>query len=469
MKKPYNTTLEKRLVKAVTSGGLKGQTLLSMLSDQHFWTGPGQEAFRRIRRLVERRGTVIEWQDLLDDASLSDDTRNSLRAFDEPAPLLTDDRIRRMFDNADKYRQMRAMIRLYEEFGQTLDSDDLDVDAAAVMLMERFAEIRSHKNGVKLTTLGEGDNASDDVKTLLRGEAIHTIPTGFNTYDSVNAGFIVGSYVQLAAGTGSGKSAVAKTIATNMALAGAKVAFVPLEMKNIGVLSRVLSQESKVPMTKFLAPKRRMTQRERQDVYDDYRTLSKDIEDRGGKLTFVEFEEDIGIEDLLLYLKPLGYNVVFIDYIALLEGATADNQALMLNRMTRYCVRWAAANDAVVVGAMQLSDDGVVRYSRATQEHAALQWNWHYSPANAETKSIHIYQPKSRQQEPFDFYLHFDPTVMTVRDLTREELHDLRGTVGEDGRNPRSSGRPQKKDDGGKPSVSVQKRKARYFDNLGSD
>lgn len=464
-KKNYSADLEKRAIKAITTGGMRGQKLMSLLKPEHFKSATAAEAFNRIRTLLNKRGVVVDWASLTEDGTLADETRGSLKQLKEEVTL-DDHKVATLFESLDRYRQTRSLIKLYNNMGDMLDSDDFDVEEASKELFEQFADIRSSRGGVKITTIGTGDNAADDVRKIISGEAIRHIPTGFRTYDDVNAGLILAQYMMIAATTGGGKSALLKTLARNMALQGAKVAFIPLEMKNLGVLARNLAEESGIVMNKFLDPKKRMTQQDRDDVWHGYKLLSKDMKETGGKMSFIEFEEDISIQDLLLYLRPLGYNVIIIDYVGLLEGADGDDQAKALSRITRYCVRWTALNDALVIGAAQLSQDGLVRYSRAMTEHAANLWQWIYTPANAETKTVHITQPKSRNQEPFDFHLHFDPATMTVRDLTKKEREELKGRPDDAGAAAGGGGRGNQR--GGKGDAKG-KKSARYFDDLNDD
>lgn len=459
-KKNYSADLEKRAIKAITTGGVRGQKLLSLLRPEHFRSATSSEAFNRLRTLLTKRGVVVDWASLCEDGTLADETRGSLKQLKEEVPL-DDQKIGTIYDALDSYRQTRSLIKLYNDMGTMLDSDDFDVEEGTKLLFEQFSDIRSTRGGVKITTIGTGDNAADDVRSIIKGDAISHIPTGFKTYDNVNAGLILAQYMMIAATTGGGKSALLKTLARNMALEGAKVAFIPLEMKNLGVLARNLAEESGIVMNKFLDPKKRMTQADRDDVWQGYKLLSKDIKETGGKLSYISFDEDIGIEDLLLYLRPLGYNVIIVDYVGLLEGADGDDQAKALSRITRYCVRWTALNDTLVIGAAQLSNDGLVRYSRAMTEHAANLWQWIYTPANAETKTVHITQPKSRNQEPFDFHLHFDPSTMTVRDLTKKEREELRGST-----DSSVSGGNDRNARGGKGDAKGGKKSARYFDDL---
>jgi len=78
--------------------------------------------------------------------------------------------------------------------------------------------------------------------------------------------------------------------------------------------------------------------------------------------------------------------------------------------------------NCVVVLLAQLSDEGIIRYSKALKEHSSNMWSWIYNSEARESHLINIRQDKARNQKSFDFVLQENFECMRIGDFEGEEL-----------------------------------------------
>ncbi len=200
----------------------------------------------------------------------------------------------------------------------------------------------------------------------------------------------------------------------NMAI-HAPAALVPLEMGRESMTSRLASNLSGIEVGKIIQKK--LTEREIEKVRDGFRKWEKFLEDQDSRYTIFEPDADVSIEEILYGLQPYGFKVILIDYMSLLKGVDGDDQWKKLGEVARFAKVWGKRNNTLVILLAQLSEDGLLRYSRTVGEHAASLWRF---IATAETKKegiIKIEQGKARNQNPFSFILGIDYATMRVYDV----------------------------------------------------
>ena len=88
--------------------------------------------------------------------------------------------------------------------------------------------------------------AADHADAIARGEADAGTPSGFDTIDAAIGGLRDGHLIVIAANTSVGKSALAMSIAKNVASSGGGVLYVSLEMSKEDLAERLLSMVSKI-------------------------------------------------------------------------------------------------------------------------------------------------------------------------------------------------------------------------------
>lgn len=452
-RKLFDPDLEKLVLKVALSS-TKNMRLLAKLKQDHFASEAAGEAFERVSRVLSSRGRTISWRSLCRDAVLSDRTRAALQNFKTKAPEEADD-IADMMESLQSYALVRRVNAFGKALAERMHDDEIDPKTLLSFVHDSVANIDTVTTTLRARHLGVGDNMSTMIKKLLKGDKSRHIATGFRGFDDPNKGIEIGSLLIVAAPSGNGKSVMVQTLARNFAASGARVCMVPLEMDDSALMRRELAAQTQIDLTRFIDPMRSMSRREREQAYKAYRKLSRRIKNAGGKLTFLSALEDLTIDNILAYSKSHNYNVVVIDYVGLLAGTDGDDQALALSRIARTAKMWATANKAVVVLAAQLSDDGVIRYSRALKEHASNLWQWMFDGRARELGLITVQQPKARMNSDAPFTLRFDAPTMTMRDPTEGEKKAARSSAAgeEKSGGPGAHGRGKgNRQGGGKPA-----------------
>lgn len=429
--KLLSPSLEKLALRSICRKGDPSSVLLGVLNDEYFAHPSTLEGFQRVVSLVRDRGKTMSWRELTTDPGVSEETRKYLERIDQK-PLRKKSSANKLAFALNKYRKARKAYFAAEYIVQTVKKDKIDVDEMLTRAADMITEARvSGQREQQLLHIGHNNNSIKTVKAILNGETNIYIPTGFKAFDNENVGLPVGGLTILGATTGGGKSTVGLQLVRNMAEWGARCCIVPLEMTDKETLTRRLANLSGISMSKFLKPQERLNELEKKKIIKRYKEYVSGLKRRKFVESYFAPEEDMTIEEILFTLKPYAYDVIFIDYIGLLKGVDGDDQWRQLSNAARFAKRWAAMNGVQVILAAQLSDEGIVRYSKAIKEHASNMWTWIYNDAARESHIITVEQQKARSQRQFPFQLFEDFETMTMRDLTEDEL----AALGQNGHN----------------------------------
>jgi hypothetical protein len=133
---------------------------------------------------------------------------------------------------------------------------------------------------------------------------------------------------------------------------------------------------------------------------------------------------EVDIRSLLAQSEPLGYDVVIVDYISLLEESSEENQWKALSEAARYAKVWSTNTKTTVVLLAQLKEDETLKMAKYIKDHANLMFSWKFGELEETTRMLHVRQQKARNQPMYDFYLKDDTDTMTIRDPTKEELEE---------------------------------------------
>jgi archaellum biogenesis ATPase FlaH len=417
--------LESLAIRTACSGGKAGDYIIAGLSEHSFAYPPAAECWRRISKVIKKRGEAVGWDDLLGDPVISEKTRRNFSAF-EKEPLRSKRQCKALLERLTEYRRMRSMFNMAKYISEKFDADSIDTEEMLDELGEMLAVTRGGGSREHMFThIGVDGDADDVIESIIKGTSESYIPTGIAAFDRKNRGIPLGSLFVIAGTTGGGKSALVNQLSYNMANWGARVCEVPLEMTTEQQMTRRVSQLTKIPMERLIKAgeaNEGLTKQEEALIRDKYSKYKNRLKKIGAVETVFRPEEDMTIDDILYTLKPFAYDVIIIDYIGLLKGVDGDDQWRELGKAARFAKVWAANNNCIVILCAQLSEQGAIRYSRAVQEHASNMWTWVYDDAARETNIINVQQPKSRNQQGFPFQIYADFSIMTMRDLEEGEL-----------------------------------------------
>jgi hypothetical protein len=415
----FSTNLEKVALKSIMAGDDRvASWILPRLSEDHFSLDSTKETYNRMMKIVRKDGDIPRWDDIIEDMAISQDTREELTSTDVDS-VSTRKLARKLVDRLDEYRRVRVFFNLSLHVSKIIKADKVDLDELTDQVGDYLFRARTSSD-ISECMLHVGDDKLDTkfVANLLIGREQEFIPTGFKAFDSRNQGVPRGSLFLIAGTTGGGKTVMANNIGVHQARIGARVCIISLEMSREHNLRRILSSLTEIPLSRINNAKS-LSQSERKDIMQAWINYHKQVKRNGGRLTLMSPEEDVSMEDVLTLVKPYEYDNKIIDYVGLLKGMDGEDQWRRLGSATRFAARDASATDSINTVLAQLSNDGLVKYSRAMQEHAALSWQWSYVYGDEvrESKIITIKQPKARQLQAFDFHLQEKFDVMKMVDL----------------------------------------------------
>lgn len=425
--KIVSVSQEKLALKTLCAGNKASEHLLGRLTIDHFGYDPCINAYRRISNIIANKGRVPSWNEVLEDPVLDSDERSSLAQFKKPI-ILNKEKSESTLRILEEYRKLRVIFYLQEHIAKELSKPKINVDtlidSASDKLMSARATTDYSSQLVHIGRKGSLKEALQVIDKTLDPKADIYLPTGFQTFDSKNVGLPRGGLFMGGANTGGFKSAMCLQLAHNMADNGLKVAVVQLEMDKVGIMSRNIANFSKISMNKIINPKT-LSAAERKQLRSDFIKRFKTLKRKGGVETYFHPEEDLTMQQVLFLLKPYRFDAIFIDYIGLLAGMDGDDQWRALGKGARQGKVFANATGTLIGIFVQVTDDGIVRYSRTMGEHSSNLFLWTMNQKDRELGLLNIKQGKARNQTPFPFTLKVEADTMTIRDLTSSELKNI--------------------------------------------
>lgn len=444
-RKLYSLKAELKAIRTITDrpGSRESQEMLAKLDESYFASTTARDAYKICQKSLRKNSSVPDWEDLITDHKLEESVREDLEQC-EMTPCKGPKSTRMVITRLNDYRRWRMISSIGKLSADLLNSEEeVNLDDAYVKFTNMISKAKSNKS-FKVLRIGTNSNALKMVDKMLAGEALHFVPTGFQGFDSINKGFARGSYVLIGGPTGSGKSLLVNQLATNIAMQGGKVGNVALEMNNVENLQRILARAGEVEMTKLLDPLERLKAEQREEIRERWKKFDRRILKNGGQIEYYEFDEGVSIETVTSTVQPFGLDTLIIDYLGLLDGTTGEDQWRQLGNAARYCHIWGQAQDCVTVGVAQVTEDGMLRYSKQMAEHAKYFWHWKADENTKATSIYEILQGKARQASDHSFFLHFDKPKMTVTDADKKAVEELQKQK-EDSKTSRNSEKKSKK------------------------
>jgi replicative DNA helicase len=415
--------------------------IFSQVNEGFFYNEEAVEAFNRIASTISKKGEPPAFKLLVEDVTLSEETREFLRLADGQAKTI--EQAEQIVGNLDKYRKTRLMYKLSKAILQKLEGPKVDVDSLVEVVSNRVAKIRVRRSDEDtIFRIGKDGNLKEVVKELLYGENNdQCIPTGFKTFDDVNGGFFRGSLVTIGGATGAGKSTVIGQLAKNQAELGYKVNVVPLEMSHVEMVARYLANITGYDNTKVLL--KRLATGEREEALRKWERFERRIEKRGGRLTIFKPKQDMSLEELMAALHSYNADVTYVDYISLLKGADGEDQWRQLGAIGRFGKIYAESHNKVMALAAQVNEEGKLRYSKAVGEHSSTAWSFVATKESREKGYLNVQMFKARNQRMMNFTLGIDYASMRIYDLSPEEMETKTADAKKKGGSKSGSGRSE--------------------------
>lgn len=422
----YAKKAEVRAIKTLTDTSIKISKRLEFLGhlkEDHFNLGPTKAAYRRLSKVAQKKATLLDWEDLLEDPALEESIRDELHAFRKAASCESSRRRRLCLDLLENYRKKRSLYGIAKFSLEALDEEAIDIDEVLDSVGSKLGQTRRDlANEETILNIGRNSNIDATLDEMLDGTGEKMLKTGFRDYDDVNGGLPSSGLMILAATTSGGKSVLSMNLLKNMLQENddCDVFRVSLEMTDIQELKRLSSNLTGIPFWKIKQNK--LNKGEKRTIREAVHKYTKELQTKSGKnkkgnqYSFVAPKRSMTISDVLNMARPFGHKVLCIDYISLLEGVDDDNQWRMLSAIARESKIYATETDTLIVLLAQLdADSNNLRYSRGMKEHCDILWFWNYaSEEQRETHVLPIKTGKARDGELVNFDLDERYDIMSV-------------------------------------------------------
>jgi replicative DNA helicase len=390
--------------------------LLAKINAEFFGSDEGIEIYNRIITLITSGKNVPSSDVLRNDAALSDRSRAFISAPD--AVVLGTDNFDHAFTILDKYRKGRILLRTVTEGLEALKADDPDLDSVVHSMESSLFRCHSGlaKDEMYHITADRAAELVEETRIDLDQEPMDFIPSSFVEFDKRTGGFRRKNVIAIASTPGGGKSAMAEQMAINQYMMGYNVCIVSYEMDEVEVKYRMLSCVSKVDHGNINMKK--LTKVQKEHILKEFDKFIRSTSS-GNRLTFWVPTSEKNIPEIATELKPMGYDIIYIDYLGLLRPYPGKAMWESLGDHAR-AAKLAANNlNAAMVLLCQYDDqENKLKYSKAITANAHFVWAWENDEVAKESGIIEIMQLKARNAEVFSFLLQKDFKVMTFQDYS---------------------------------------------------
>lgn len=421
--KLYSRKAELKAIRSIcTSKEVVAAQLLSSFDESWFQYETTKAAYKRIVSLARKRGEVVRFDELVTDPSLNEDHRDELQTSAKSF-CKSRNSAERLIEILDEYRIARNLYSLAKDIYTEMKEPSVDVrklmDTATLKLTAARA---GDPLAQQVRVFGRDCNALDLVDEALDRTVDVTYKTGFADLDDRQSGVPSDGLMLLAATTSGGKSTVLQNLLTRMyKLNKISVCNTSLEMSDRKQMRRLMSQLTKIPLKKFI--QQSLSKDERRAARKAIKRLNAFGDKNNCRYVMLNPTQAVTIDQLLMLLKPFGFQVIGIDYASLLDTNGEKDQWKSLGEIARRCKIFSEANRCLIILLCQLdSDDDHIRYSKAMLEHADVALTWNYSkPEQRDTKVIPVNVKKFRDGELFSFELYEQFEIMSVGNMPDSE------------------------------------------------
>lgn len=441
--KTHDANTEAQILRAILDSEDRA-FVLSQVDIEYFGHETVLEIFRRIMVFVNAGKPIPTSQVFQNDETMSEGAR-ALIANPEYALNSYDD-ILAALEILKKYRKARILFHTINQAVGVLQQDTADVDTL-VASMEQMLQ-RCHTGNdvleMKHYTYTDVDALCKEIDEDLRTPNEQDfIQTGLGQFDKKTGGLRRKNVLAMASIPGGGKSALAFRMAMNQYIFGYNVCFVSYEMDEIELRYRMLSSESRIDHSEINL--KRLSPSKIDLINKRFRSFLAESTN-GNRLTVWTPLRELTVQQIAVELKPMNYDVIYIDYISLLKATNPKKQMHEILGDHSRAAKIAANNlNAAIVLLAQYDEEGnKLKYSKAIQANANFVWVWDHGEKEREAGLINIRQLKARNAPLYSFYLQKDFTTFTFSDYFGPEPENTKNDDSDDRQEPKPK-KPRKK------------------------
>jgi replicative DNA helicase len=251
---------------------------------------------------------------------------------------------------------LRSLIETSTDIISESYEEKTEVDEIVENAERKILAVNSDKLGKEIkniqTILPEVQSQIEELAKNKGG--ISGIPSGFYELDKKTKGFHKNQVVIIAGRPGSGKSAFALNIATNVAINAKKsVAFFSLEMGSDEIVKRMFSSVGQIPADTLATGKL---------THNDWKKLSEAMSQLADTNFFIDDSAGITVGEIRRKCRRLknsskGLDLIIVDYLQLLSSSIkyAGNRVQEVSEVSRDIKKLAMELEVPVIALAQLS------------------------------------------------------------------------------------------------------------------
>jgi archaellum biogenesis ATPase FlaH len=406
----YSLELEVRALRAITDGLPEiSNAFMANLDVSHF--SRCAACFRRVQAFVKAGKPIPTSVTLAEDTVLDEDSRDLFCGEIDP---VLDHEVEAVIDSLTRYRNVRLLHNAFVEASASLQT--VQIEEAVSTVEKALMQVKTTKDDC-MHHFGEGSNVEKIIDNILTDKEPDLIKTGWTEFDTRSGGWRRGNLIILAAAPASGKSVASLQLAINQYRMGHNVCLLSLEMDEEECTERLLSNISGLEYSKIRLHSLSLNQRSK--LLTAYREFEDLGAARKNRLSILTPKQGTSMSSLIAMIKPMGYDIVYVDYLNLLNDIDDEKQWLGLANACREAK--IAANDLNLVMVLLTqfdADKQKIRYSGGIKEHANYVWTWARTEETIKTRLIDVNQEKARNSTPFTFTLQEDFEHMALQSYT---------------------------------------------------
>ena len=438
--------LELLAIRTLCAGKEAGVTLLNHVNPKHFHYSTTQLLYRRIVARLKGEGTVPAWNDLINDATIPDDKRVSAQRnvrLKNIKPLVSQRKGEALFESLDGYRQWREFYELMNISGNAMKMPSADIREIIKKHKGGVIAIDVNQRGAPVTVAGVRKEHVNSSLTNIDAR----IETGFSEYDEKSGGIPQGAVFLLGAESGQYKSVMAVQLAKNIAKGRRTEALYSLEMPQPEVTQRMVANELELDISdtinRWQWQRRQAKSAKAVEAIDAKHfawaaTISeqydKATEDWADFLHITCPSDGVDINWVLQQAEMSDREIIFLDYLGLLEGLSGDDQWRAMSNAARVCKIWTNRTGKTVILLTQMRfENGApdLKYSRAVKDHVNNMWGWEVLEVNGRTY-LCVHQAKARGSRAYHFVLRVWPEFNKIGNLVDDRDREVAAAAVED-------------------------------------
>ena len=335
----FELTLDRKVIaKAIDQNTTADEVdeIFTQLTEEDFTEQPARELFRVMKSLRESgtAPTLVTIGDKISDRldlyeELGTLINKTVLVSRTPARVLVDN----LLEKSNHRKQEQYIDRLKEKWENGQDySEELNQ-----LTQNQFITNKFH-----IKSMSE---LADEIQTSFIDSYGQQLPTGFKKLDEqLTGGLRKGWFYIIGARSGHGKTALASSMFRNIVNAGKVAYYISLEMKAVDIGSRIFCGEAGLS--------ERAIAKDGQRFAETYATIKKWenalFDDRSRTISDIEQNSRYAV-------KRMGADVIFVDYIGLVQGETKRSRVEEIAEYSRRLATLSKELDRPIVCLSQIN------------------------------------------------------------------------------------------------------------------